>query len=339
MADITFPELYKADGNRYDNRMNYRKCGNSGLKLPELTLGFWFNFGGINPYSDSLAKMTYAFDNGITCFDLANNYGPPFGSAEETFGRIFAGNFRPYRHEMVITTKAGYNMWPGPYGIGSSRKMLMTSIDESLRRMNLEYVDIFYSHRYDSETPLDETLQALADIVRSGKALYAGLSNYPADKLQYSIDYLRDSRVPALIYQGKYNMMVRDVETEHIDILRKNGVGFTAFSPIAQGILTNKYLDGIPADSRIALGHYITKDNIPPQLIGKLRKLNQMAAGRGQTLAQMATSWILANNAVTSVIIGPRTVEQLQDSINSIKNITFTADELTEINRILGNNS
>ena len=334
---ISFPELYKADGNRYDNRMNYRKCGNSGIKLPELTLGFWFNFGGINTYSDSLAKMTCAFDNGITCFDLANNYGPPFGSAEETFGRMFSNNFRPYRHEMVITTKAGYNMWAGPYGIGSSRKMLITSIEQSLQRMNLQYVDIFYSHRYDPETPLEETMQALADIVRSGKALYAGLSNYPADKLQYCIDYLRDARVHALIYQGKYNMIDRDVETAHIDILRNNGIGFTAFTPIAQGILTDKYLNGIPDDSRIALGHYITKDNIPPQLIEKLRKLNQMAAGRGQTLAQMATSWILHNDAVTSVIIGPRTVEQLQDRIQSIKNIPFTPDEITEINNILLN--
>lgn len=337
MADITFQQQYKADSNRYDNRMDYSTCGNSGLKLPRLTLGFWFNFGGINPYSDSLAKMTYAFDNGITCFDLANNYGPPFGSAEETFGRMYAANFRPYRQEMIITTKAGYNMWPGPYGTGSSRKMLMTSIDQSLRRMNLQYVDIFYSHRYDPETPLDETMQALADIVRSGKALYVGLSNYPADKLQYCIDYLRDSRVPAIIYQGKYNMLVRDPETAHFGILKQNGIGFTAFSPIAQGILTNKYLDGIPADSRIALGHYLTKDNIPPQLIAKLRKLNEIAAGRSQTLAQMATSWILANSAVTSVIIGPRTIEQLRDSLDSIKNTTFTPDQLREIDKIIQN--
>ncbi|MEG1916101.1 MAG: aldo/keto reductase [Muribaculaceae bacterium] len=332
---IAFTEPYKADENRYDGRMQYRKCGNSGLSIPELSLGFWFNFGGINPYTESLEKMKYALDNGIFCFDLANNYGPPFGSAEETFGKMYRENFRPYRHEMIITTKAGYNMWAGPNGMGSSRKMLMTSIDESLQRMGLDYVDIFYSHRYDSDTPLEETLQGLIDIVRQGKALYIGLSNYPLDKLKYSLSYLKDAGVPCLIYQGKYNMLVRDMEKGHMETLIDNGVGITAFSPIAQGILTNKYINGIPADSRVALGHYLTKDSIPPELINKVKQLNEIALERNQTLAQMATAWILAKSGVTSVIIGPRTLNQLKDSIASINGKQFSDAELSAINNIL----
>lgn len=332
---IAFTEPYKADENRYDCRMEYRKCGNSGLSLPAISLGFWFNFGGINPYVESLEKMKYALDNGIFCFDLANNYGPPFGSAEETFGKMYRENFRAYRHEMVVTTKAGYNMWAGPNGVGSSRKMLITSIDESLQRMGLDYVDIFYSHRYDAETPIDETLQALVDVVRQGKALYVGLSNYPLEKLQYCLDFLKNQYVPALIYQGKYNMIARDVEAGHLDTLIENGVGFTAFSPIAQGILTDKYLGGIPADSRIAQGHYLTKDSIPPQLMTKVMELNFIAAERGQTLAQMATSWILAKQGTTSVIVGPRTMEQFKDSIASIKCSNFSCEELDTINKIL----
>lgn len=327
---------YKASPTRYDDEMmNYRKCGNSGIKLPLLSLGFWWNFGGIDPYATSLAKVRYAFDHGITCFDLANNYGPPFGSAEETFGKIYDSNFRPYRHEMVITTKAGYNMWDGPYGIGSSRKMLMTSLDESLRRMRLDYVDIFYSHRYDPETPIEEAMQALVDIVKSGKALYIGLSNYPIERLEEAVAYLEGEKVHPLIYQGKYNLMVRDVEKKHVDFLKQHKIGMTAFSPIAQGILTSKYLNGVPADSRIAKGHYLTTANIPPELIAKLVKLNEMASSRNQTLAQMATAWLLAKEYVTSVIIGPRTVEQLADSMDSIRNISFTEDELTTIDKIL----
>ncbi len=329
-------DSYKASPERYeDGMMNYRKCGNSGIKLPIVSLGFWWNFGGIDPYANSLAKVRYAFDHGITCFDLANNYGPPFGSAEETFGKIYNENFRPYRHEMIVTTKAGYNMWDGPYGIGSSRKMLMTSLDESLRRMRLDYVDIFYSHRYDPETPIEEAMQALVDIVHSGKAIYIGLSNYPIEKLEEAITYLEGEKVHPLIYQGKYNMMVRDVEHGHFDVLAKHKVGFTAFSPIAQGVLTSKYLKGVPSDSRIAKGHYLTTANIPPELIAKLEKLNEMAEGRNQTLAQMATAWLLAKQQITSVIIGPRTIEQLADSIESIRNIDFTDEEIKDIDKIL----
>ncbi len=334
---LTYTDNYKADAARYDGRMEYRKCGNSGIVLSELTLGFWWNFGGIDAYVDSLEKVKLAFDSGITVFDLANNYGPPFGSAEETFGKIYAENFKPYRNEMVITTKAGYNMWEGPYGVGSSRKMLMTSLDDSLRRMNLEYVDIFYSHRYDENTPLDETMQTLVDIVKQGKALYVGLSNYPVDKLIYAIKYLEDNRVHPLVYQGKYNMNYREVEAKHLEVLERYGVGFTAFSPIAQGVLSDKYLKEIPADSRVARGHYLTKENIPEELLVKLRQLNDMAAGRGQSLAQMATAWLLANSGVSSVIIGPRTVGQLKDSLAAVQNKCFSTDELTKIDNIIRN--
>ena len=311
MAAIPFSLDYKADCNRYDGRMEYRKCGNSGIKLPALSLGFWWNFGGVNPLEESREKILYAFDQGITCFDLANNYGPPFGTAEQTFGRVYKDNLRPYRNEIIVTTKAGYNMWEGPYGFGSSRKMLMASLDDSLRRMNLDYVDIFYSHRYDENTPLDETMQALVDIVRQGKALYVGLSNYPVDKLLYATKYLQDNNVHCLIYQGKYNMMFRDVEQNMLKTLMSSGIGFTAFCPVAQGILTNKYLNGIPADSRIGKGHYLTEKDIRPEVLDKVARLNDMALQRGQTLAQMAVAWILANEATTSVIIGPRTMEQL----------------------------
>lgn len=326
---------YKADPARYDGRMDYRKCGNSGIKLPALSLGFWWNFGGINPLEDSREKILYAFDQGITCFDLANNYGPPFGTAEETFGRVFRDNLRPYRHEMIVTTKAGYNMWEGPYGFGSSRKMLMTSLDESLLRMGLDYVDIFYSHRYDEHTPLDETMQALVDIVRQGKALYVGLSNYPVDKLLYAEKYLRDNNVHCLIYQGKYNMMYRHVEENILSSLENAGVGFTAFCPVAQGILTDKYLNGIPADSRIGKGHYLKPDDIAPEVMAKVAALNELAKRRGQTLAQMAIAWLLANETVTSVIIGPRTIAQLKDNIGALRHTAFSPDELASINSIL----
>ena len=327
---------YIANPNRYaDGMMNYSQCGNSGIKLPELTLGFWWNFGGVNDYGESLAKVTYAFDHGITCFDLANNYGPPFGSAEETLGKIYYENMRAHRHEMIVTTKAGYNMWEGPYGCGSSRKMLMTSLDESLRRMRLDYVDIFYSHRYDGFTPIEETMQALVDIVRGGKALYVGLSNYPVDKLVPAVAYLRSRNVNPLIYQGKYNMLVRDAEERHFDVMSDLGIGFTAFSPLAQGILSGKYVDGIPDDSRAHTLNPLMRGMITPEATKKVRLLKSIAEYRGQTLAQMALSWILAKQVVTSVIIGPRTVEQMADSIEAIRHATFTAEELIEINRVL----
>ncbi|MDD2960639.1 MAG: aldo/keto reductase [Muribaculaceae bacterium] len=335
MAQITFTEPYKAAKERYDGTMKYNRCGKSSLKLPALTLGFWWNFGGIDPYCNSLAKMTYAFDHGIFSFDLANNYGPPFGSAEETFGKIYSENFRAYRHEMIVTTKAGYNMWAGPNGQGSSRKMLISSIDESLGRMKLDYVDIFYSHRYDGETPIEETMQALVDIVKQGKALYVGLSNYPIELLQTAIDYLSAANTPCLIYQGKYNMLVRDMEKGHIDTLINNNVGFTAFSPIAQGVLSNKYLNGIPSDSRIATGKYITTANIPQELIERLKKLDIIAKSRNQNIAQLATSWLLAKRGMTSVIIGPRTIEQLADSIKAVDNTSFSNDQLSKIDNIL----
>ena len=327
---------YIANPNRYaDGVMNYRQCGNSGIKLPEITLGFWWNYGDGNDYNDCLARMTYAFDNGITCFDLANNYGPPFGAAESNFGKMYTENFKAHRHEMIITTKAGYNMWEGPYGCGSSRKMLITSLNESLQRMKLDYVDIFYSHRYDGSTPIEETMQALIDIVRSGKALYVGLSNYPADKLVAAVAYLRNQHVNPIIYQGKYNMLVRDVEERHLDALQNLGIGFTAFSPLAQGILSGKYIDGIPADSRAACLNPLMKDMITTDALKKVQRLKLIAETRGQTLAQMAVAWILAKQAVTSVIVGSRTVEQLADSIGAVHNSSFTAEELLEINQIL----
>ena len=335
MAAVPFSLDYKADSNRYDGRMEYRKCGNSGIKLPALSLGFWWNFGGVNPLEESREKILYAFDQGITCFDLANNYGPPFGTAEQTFGRVYKDNLRPYRNEIIVTTKAGYNMWEGPYGFGSSRKMLMTSLDDSLRRMNLDYVDIFYSHRYDENTPLDETMQALVDIVRQGKALYVGLSNYPVDKLLYATKYLQDNNVHCLIYQGKYNIMFRDVEQNMLKTLMSSGIGFTAFCPVAQGILTNKYLNGIPADSRIGKGHYLTEKDIRPEVLDKVARLNDLALQRGQTLAQMAVAWILSNEATTSVIIGPRTMEQLKDNLGALKNTSFSGEERRMIDEIL----
>lgn len=332
---MSIKPTYTANPDRYaEGTMNYRQCGNSGIRLPEITLGFWWHFGGVNAYEDAKAKVLHAFDHGITCFDLANNYGPPYGSAEETFGRIFDENLRSHRHEMIVTTKAGYDMWPGPYGIGSSRKMLMTSLDESLRRMKLDYVDIFYSHRYDGFTPIEETMQALIDIVYSGKALYVGLSNYPADRLAAAAEYLAAQHVHPLIYQGRYNMLVRDVEEKHVPLLTKLGVGFTAFSPLAEGVLSDKYIADA-ATRQYSLRNDLRPAKTTPLLIAKLKALNEIAANRGQSLAQMATAWLLARQSTTSVIIGPRTVEHLDSSINATRNIHFTGEELIEIDRIL----
>ena len=326
---------YKASEDRYsEGKMTYKRSGNSGIKLPLLSLGFWWNFGGIDSFEESRAKIRYAFDNGITCFDLANNYGPPFGSAEETFGRVYAQDLKPYRHELIVTTKAGYNMWDGPYGVGSSRKMMITSLEESLKRMNLDYVDVYYSHRYDGETPVEETMQALVDVVRQGKALYVGLSNYPVEVLAKAVAYLEAANVHPLIYQGKYNMMVRDVEQEHFAFLEEKGIGFTAFSPIAQGVLSDKYLNGIPADSRVGRGRYLTHANVTPEILEKVSRLNEIALQRGQSLAQMAVAWILSHQPVTSVIIGPRTVEQLKDSLGC-GNTHFTDEEIGLIDSIL----
>lgn len=326
---------YTPSENRYDGVMPCRRCGDSGLMLPSLSLGFWWNFGGINPLAESREKILAAFDSGIFCFDLANNYGPPYGYAERTFGEVYDRDLRPYRHEMVVTTKAGYDMWPGPNGIGSSRKMLFTSIDESLKRMKLDYVDIFYSHRYDGVTPIEETMQALIDIVRSGRALYAGLSNYPMDKLEKASSYLKSHDCPCIIYQGRYNMNVRDVETAQLPFAKSQGIGFTAFSPLAQGLLTDKYLGGIPSDSRAANGRYLTEASVTHELVECARQLDFIASQRGQTLAQMAVSWLLAQDGVTSVIIGPRTIGQLNDLVRAVDNTAFTDDEMAAIDCIL----
>ncbi len=323
---------YRASESRYGGEMKYERCGRSGLLLPRISLGLWHNFGGVNPLANSREMLHYAFDNGITCFDLANNYGPPDGSAEETFGRIMQQSFRPYRDEMVITTKAGHDMWQGPYGSWGSRKHLISSLNQSLRRMNLEYVDIFYSHRFDPETPMEETLQTLVDIVRQGKALYAGISKWPYEAARFAYDYLAAHDTPCLIYQGRYNILDRQKQEE--GIIRQaaeSGVGFTAFSPLAQGLLTNRYLDGIPAGSRASLGRFLKAESITPQLIDKLNRLTRIAERRGQTLAQMSLAWLLKDSSVTSVIIGSSSVSQLRDSLGCLRNLTFTPDELTAI--------
>ena len=327
---------YLAADSRYDSGMTYERCGRSGLLLPRISLGLWHNFGDVNTMANSRDMLHYAFDHGITCFDLANNYGPSYGSAEETFGQIMAKSFRPYRDEMVITTKAGYDMWPGPYGNWGSRKYLFASLNQSLRRMNLEYVDIFYSHRFDPLTPLEETLQALVDIVRQGKSLYVGISRWPYEAATVAYDYLNRHDVPCLIYQGRYNMLDREVEKQGIlQQAADNGVGFTAFSPLEQGILTNRYLNGVPQDSRAASGLHLTTDKITPRLIDKVKQLNAIAERRGQTLAEMSLAWLLKDNRVTSVIVGSSSVGQLSDSLGCLANTTFSADELAEIDSVI----
>lgn len=330
--------VYKADENRYDEGMKYQRCGRSGILLPRISLGLWHNFGDVDSLSNSRKMLHFAFDHGITCFDLANNYGPVYGSAEETFGRVMATSFRPYRDEMIVTTKAGYDMWPGPYGNFGSRKYLFASLHQSLKRMNLEYVDIFYSHRYDSETPLEETLQALVDIVRQGKALYVGLSNWPHDAAACAYEYLATRDVPCLIYQGRYNMIDRRVEKNGIlNLCAANGVGFTAYSPLEQGILTDRYLNGIPEGSRASKGKFLKAETITPQLLETITKLNAVARRRGQTLAEMALAWLLKDDMVASVIVGSSSVEQLEDSLKCLDNTNFSEEELREIEMIIGN--
>lgn len=326
-------QVYRADDTRYDNGMKYRRCGKSGIVLPEISLGLWHNFGDVDVYANSRDKVLYAFDHGITHFDLANNYGPSFGSAEETFGTIMKKDLHPYRSELIISSKAGHSMWPGPYGDGGSRKNILTSIDQSLQRMNIDYVDIFYSHRYDPETPLEETLQALVDIVRMGKAIYVGISKYPLDKAAFAYEYLSARDVPCLIYQGRYNIINREPEYEGILAQAKqHGAGFIAFSPLAQGLLTDRYINGIPEDSRIARGGYLKKEALTEQMLSTIKKLNAIAQRRGQSLAQMALSWILKDDMATSVIVGASSVRQLSNNIEAIKNTSFSAEELEEIN-------
>lgn len=328
--------VYSAAENRYECGMQYRRAGRSGVMLPAISLGLWHNFGDVDTLSLSRKKLHYAFDHGITHFDLANNYGPSYGSAEETFGQIMKSSFAPYRDELFISTKAGHDMWPGPYGNWGSRKHLMASLDQSLKRMNLDYVDVFYSHRYDPETPLEETLQALVDIVRKGKALYVGLSKYPLDAYLFACRYLKERDVSCLLYQGRYSMLVREPESQGIlNAVKENGSGFVAFSPLAQGLLTNRYLNGIPDDSRIARGGFLKKEALTPEVLGKIQALNERAAMRGQSLAGMALAWLLKNETVTSVIVGASSVEQLGDSLKTLNHLSFEEEELHAIEKIL----
>ena len=311
---------YTADKERYNCGMKYQRCGRSGILLPKISLGFWHNFGGVDPYERSREITHYAFDHGITHFDLANNYGPPYGSAEETMGRLMTQDFAPYRDELFISTKAGYDMWEGPYGNWGSRKYLMASLDQSLKRMNLDYVDLFYSHRYDPETPLEETLQAMVDIVRQGKALYLGISRWPLEATRNAIDYLAAHDTPLLIYQGRLNMLDRaPVEEGITQLCKESGVGFISFSPLAQGLLTNRYLEGIPNDSRMAKEHFLKHSMLTPELLKQLRQWNVEAQGNGQSLAEMALQWILNHEAVTSVLIGASSVAQLKDNLGTLK--------------------
>ena len=311
---------YTADKERYNCGMKYQRCGRSGILLPKISLGFWHNFGGVDPYERSREITHYAFDHGITHFDLANNYGPPYGSAEETMGRLMTQDFAPYRDELFISTKAGYDMWEGPYGNWGSRKYLMASLDQSLKRMNLDYVDLFYSHRYDPETPLEETLQAMVDIVRQGKALYLGISRWPLEATRKAIDYLAAHDTPLLIYQGRLNMLDRaPVEEGITQLCTESGVGFISFSPLAQGLLTNRYLEGIPNDSRMAKEHFLKHSMLTPELLKQLRQWNVEAQGNGQSLAEMALQWILNHEAVTSVLIGASSVAQLKDNLGTLK--------------------
>lgn len=328
--------VYSAAENRYECGMQYRRAGRSGVMLPAISLGLWHNFGDVDTLSLSRKKLHYAFDHGITHFDLANNYGPSYGSAEETFGQIMKSSFAPYRDELFISTKAGHDMWPGPYGNWGSRKHLMASLDQSLKRMNLDYVDVFYSHRYDPDTPLEETLQALVDIVRKGKALYVGLSKYPLDAYLFACHYLRERDVPCLLYQGRYSMLVREPESQGIlNAVKENGSGFVAFSPLAQGLLTNRYLNGIPDDSRIARGGSLKKEALTPEVLSKIQALNEQAAMRGQSLAEMALAWLLKNETVTSVIVGASSVEQMGDSLKTLNHLSFEEEELHAIEKIL----
>ena len=324
--------VYSPAADRYESGIRYRRCGRSGIRIPEIALGLWHNFGDVNPLANSFAMAHYAFDHGIVHFDLANNYGPSYGSAEETFGVIMRKSFAPYRHELFISSKAGYDMWPGPYGEWGSRKYLMNSLDQSLKRMNLDYVDLFYSHRFDPETPLEETMQALVDIVRSGKALYAGISNYPPEAAAFAYKYLRNRDVPCLLHQCRYNILNREPETQGIlDQAKENGSGFIAFSPLAQGLLTGRYLGGIPADSRMAKEKFLQSSALTPAMQAALAKLSGIAAGRGQTLAGMALAWCLKDDRVTGVIIGASRVSQIEDDFKALENTAFSAEELAAI--------
>ncbi|MDR0266835.1 L-glyceraldehyde 3-phosphate reductase [Paenibacillus sp.] len=320
---------------RYEE-MIYNRCGRSGLKFPAISLGLWHNFGGVNTYENARSMVTRAFDLGITHFDLANNYGPPPGSAEETFGKILKQNLHAYRDELIISSKAGYYMWPGPYGEWGSRKYLVSSLDQSLKRLGVDYVDIFYSHRFDPDTPLEETMMALDHIVRSGKALYVGISNYSAEQTAEAISILKSLGTPLLIHQPSYSMLNRWIENGLQDVLEANGVGSIAFTPLQQGMLTNKYLNGVPDDSRAASASvFLNMQDITPEALRKIRALNQLAAARGQSLAQLALAWVLRNGKVTSALIGASRVSQIEDNVAALRNLEFSREELDRIEAIL----
>jgi L-glyceraldehyde 3-phosphate reductase len=323
---------YLAAEDRYD-QMQYRHTGRWGLKLPAISLGLWHNFGADHPLESGRAILRRAFDRGVTHFDLANNYGPPYGSAEETFGRILDKDFRPYRDELVISTKAGYDMWPGPYGEWGSRKYLLSSLDQSLGRMGLDYVDIFYSHRFDPETPLEETMGALHTAVQQGKALYVGISSYSAEKTREAAAILRDLGTPLLIHQPSYSLLNRWIEPELLDALEEVGAGCITFSPLAQGMLTDKYLNGIPEGSRATQNSSLSADMLTDEAMEKIRALNEIAKRRGQSLAQLALAWTLRDRRVTSTLIGASSVQQLDDSLGALAKLDFTEDELAEIDR------
>ncbi len=326
---------YSAEDSRYIN-MPYNRCGNSGLKLPAISLGLWHNFGGVDIFQLSRDMILHAFDKGITHFDLANNYGPPPGSAEETFGQVMKEDLHRYRDELVISTKAGYQMWPGPYGEWGSKKYLVASLDQSLKRMGLDYVDIFYSHRPDPETPFEETMGALEQIVRQGKALYIGLSNYSASQTREAVEILKSMGIHCLIHQPRYSMFDRWVEGGLLDLLQAEGMGCIAYSPLAQGLLSDKYLEGIPAGSRAAKEHgFLQESQVTPEKVEKARQLNEIAHAREQSLSQMAIAWLLKDSRISSVLVGASSVEQLEDSLKSLTNVTFSKEELNAIEAIL----
>ena len=324
---------YVAALDRYDGTMPYRRCGNSGLKLPEISLGLWQNFGSEAPLETQRAILRRAFDLGVTHFDLANNYGPPYGSAEANFGEILRSDLRPYRDELIISTKAGYDMWPGPYGEWGSRKYLLASLDQSLARMGLDYVDIFYSHRFDPDTPLAETMGALDTAVRSGRALYAGISSYSAERTEEAAGILRQLGTPLLIHQPSYSMLNRWIEGGLLDVLGAEGIGCIAFSPLAQGLLTSRYLNGIPAGSRASRGSSLSADQLSAANLAHVRALADIAASRGQSLAQFALSWVLRDERVTSALIGASSVAQLEENLAAAGRSSFTADELVAIDK------
>ncbi len=327
--------MYQAKSNRYQ-AMVFNRCGKSGIHLPAISLGLWHNFGGVDVFENGKNILRKAFDSGITHFDLANNYGPPYGSAEENFGKHMVQDFKPYRDELIISSKAGYDMWEGPYGNWGSRKYLMASCHQSLKRMSLDYVDIFYHHRPDPDTPLEETMTALADIVKQGKALYAGISNYPADLTKRASEYMKSLNVPVLIHQPKYSMFERWVEHGLLETLEQESIGCIAFSPLAQGLLTDKYIKGIPDDSRAAkdVGH-LARQEVNEETIGKVVRLQKIAENRNQSMAQLALAWLLKDKRITSVLIGASSVKQLEQNLKTLENLSFQNDELVEIENIL----